>query len=80
MTGLEEKSDDGSYLINESTFEKLGLTMQQNNGHAAWYFDEACHFFSQLGLYNKGSLRDEAVLLSLYDGQGWSHSSEENKT
>ena len=71
-SGLE---DDGRiYQICESTFEKLGLTMQANNGKTIWFFDEARHFFSQLGLYQKGSSRDESVLLSLYDCQNWDHS------
>ena len=62
--------DDGKiYQVCESTFEKLGLTMQANDGKICWFFDEARHFFSQLGLYQKGSSRDESVLLSLYDCQ-----------
>lgn len=31
-------------------------------------------FFSQLGLYQKGSSRDESVLLTLYDAGEWNHS------
>ena len=73
LTDLED--EDMVYQICESTFEKLGLIMEKNDGHLCWYFDEARHFFSQLGLYQKGSSRDESVLLSLYDGQSWGHTS-----
>ena len=38
------------------------------------------HFFSQLGLYQKGSTRDESVLLSLYDGGEWEHGTARNKS
>ena len=64
------------YRVNETTFEKLGLVMQENDGKVVWYFDEGCHFFSQLGLYQKGSSRDESVLLTLYHAGGgeWNHS------
>ena len=64
------------YKVCETTFEKLGLMMEENKGEMIWYSDEARHFFSQLGLYQKpGSLgnRDEAILLTLYDGASWSH-------
>ena len=65
------------FKVCETTFEKLGLMMKDNDGEIMWFSDEARHFFSQLGLYQKpGSIgnRDEAVLLSLYDGASWNHS------
>ena len=62
------------YKVNETTFEKLGLIIASNEGKVDWYFDEGWHFFSQLGLYQKGSSRDESVLLTLYDAGEWNHS------
>ena len=66
--------------MNETTFENLGLVMENNAGRVIWYFDEARHFFAQLGLYQKGSTRDESVLLSLYDGGEWEHGTASNKS
>ena len=73
MKCLEEPDMENSFKVCETTFEKLGLLMQANHNKMIWYFDEARHFFSQLGLYQKGPSRDESVLLSLYDGQEWGH-------
>ena len=71
-----ENDDDKSlprYKVNETTFENLGLVMEKNGGRIIWMFDEARHFFSQLGFYQKGTSRDETTLLSLYDGGEWDH-------
>ena len=70
----QQDIDTTQYRVNETTFEKLGLVMQKNDGKVVWYFDEGRHFFSQLGLYQKGSSRDESVLLTLYDAGEWHHS------
>ena len=74
VKGLE---DDGApeYHLCETTFEKMGLLMEKNNGKLIWQFDEARHFFSQLGIYNRMPSRDEGALLFLYDGNEWNHSS-----
>lgn len=67
---LSEIPDIDNCWIGETTFEKLGITMQSQNGQAVWFFDEARLFLSQIGLYGKPAAvsRDEAVLLTLYDG------------
>ena len=69
----EDDSPHPTYKVNETTFENLGIVMEGNNGQVIWYFDEARHFFAQLGMYQKGSPRDESALLSLYDGGSWDH-------
>ena len=75
INSLEDEEDMIDFKVCETTFEKLGLLMQNNSGKMIWQFDEARHFFAQLGLYQKTPSRDEAALLSLYDGQEWTHSS-----
>lgn len=69
---LLEKGNE--FKPTEITFEKLGLQMQNNKNTIFWYFDEMRLFFANLGLYTKNNCRDEAVLLTLYDGGEWSHS------
>ena len=54
------------YKVNETTFENLGHVMKKNGGGVIWTFDEARHFFSQLGFYKQGSSRDETTLWSLH--------------
>ena len=69
------ESNCAGFKANEITFEKMGIKMQENKSSLFWYFDELRLFFSQLGMYQKGSgCRDESVLLTLYDGGEWSHS------
>ena len=72
----EDDDKDDDFMVSEITFERLGVKMQDNNNTAYWIFDEARLFFAQLGLYQNGSSSslDEAVLLTLYDGGKWVHS------
>ena len=67
------EDDDVEFNLCETTFEKLGILTQKNNGKIVWQFDEARHFFAQLGLYQKVPSRDEGTLLFLYDGSAWDH-------
>ena len=69
------------FKVQETTFENLGMVMEKNDGRVIWMFDEARHFFAQLGYYNKGgSSRDENLLLSLYDGGEWDHGTSSTKS
>ena len=80
-TENEENQALPQYKVQETTFENLGLVMQNNRGRVIWFFDEARHFFAQLGYYNKGgSTRDENLLLSLYDGGEWDHGTSGSKS
>ena len=47
------ESTTTEFHLSETTFEKMGLLMEKNDGKIIWQFDEARHFFSQLGLYQK---------------------------
>ena len=45
----EQKQGDSEFLLHETTFEKLGSLLEENNGRKLWVFDEARHFWSQIG-------------------------------
>ena len=71
----KSNKEDTEFLLHETTFEKVGSLLEENNGKKLFVFDEARHFWSQIELYSKTSnSRDEAVLLSLYNGAKWQHS------
>ena len=80
IDSLECDGGEKDHKVCETTFEKLGLLMEENNGRMVWQFDEARHFFAQLGMYQKGPSRDENLLLSLYDGAEWNHCSAKGTT
>ena len=84
VMNFEDWGDDDEPLprfkVNETTFENLGIVMEKNGGRVIWMFDEARHFFAQLGFYQKGSSRDETTLLSLYDGGQWDHGTAGSKS
>ena len=40
-----EIDENKQFRVIETTFEKLGLLMGENNGKMIWYSDEARHFF-----------------------------------
>ena len=66
-------SSHSKFNINQATFEVIGQDMAITNNIGMWFFDEGRSFFSQVKMYNNGTSRNEAALLSLYDGGEWNH-------
>ena len=44
------KKEETEFLVHETTFEKLGLLLQENEGKKLWVHDEIRHFWAQMGL------------------------------
>ena len=62
IAGSCSNTEDGDgehtpYKVNETTFEKLGLTMASNEGKVVWYFDEGRHFLASW-VYTKKDHRE----------------------
>ena len=47
--GIGKNMSFSEEIVHETSFEKLGATLQETDGRRMWSFDEARHFWSQLG-------------------------------
>lgn len=70
-------NSDPSWLLEEATFEKMGVMMSQNHSKLLGLYDELSTFLTQINLYKGRALSDShdlALFLQLYNGHPWTRS------
>ena len=63
-----------TWTVEESSFEKMGALMANNDGRLLGLYDELSSFLTQINLYgNKGisDSHDTSTFLMLYNGHPW---------
>lgn len=68
---------DPAWLIQDTTFEKMGVNMAQNNGRLLALFDELSSFLTKLKLCSSKGLADSHefnAFLELYNANEWTRS------
>lgn len=66
--------DDPSWVVDDASFEKMGVLMSQNFERLLGFYDELSAFLSQINLYKGRGLSDShelSVFLQLYNGHPW---------
>ncbi len=66
--------EDPSWLVDDSSFEKMGALMHENSGRLLGLYDELAAFLSQIKLYRGGGLSEShelALFLQLFNGHHW---------
>jgi hypothetical protein len=72
VSGLEEQ--DPAWLVDDSSFEKMGSLMHENSSRLLGLYDELSAFLSQIRLYKGGGLSEShelALFLQLFNGHHW---------
>lgn len=65
---------DPDWLLQDATFEKMGVHMAENDGRLLALFDELSAFLTKIRLYNSRGLSDShelAMFLELYNTNPW---------
>ena len=65
---------DPAWLLQDATFEKMGVIMAENKGRLLAMFDELSAFLTKIKLYNSRGLTDShelAMFLELYNANPW---------
>ena len=68
---------DPAWLIQDTTYEKMGVHMVQNNGRLLALFDELSSFLTKLKLCSSKGLSDSHefyAFLELYNANEWTRS------
>ena len=63
-----------SWMLQDATFEKMGVMMHDNNGRLLGLFDELSAFLTKIRLYNTRGITDShelAMFLELYNANPW---------
>lgn len=66
--------DDPAWVLDDSSFEKMGALMDLNASRLIGLYDELSAFLSQVNLFRGKSLSDShelALFLQLYNGHPW---------
>lgn len=66
--------EDPAWLVDDSSFEKMGSLMHENSGRLLGLYDELTSFLSQIRLYRGGGLSEShelALFLQLFNGHHW---------
>lgn len=66
--------DDPSWVVDDASFEKMGVLMFENSARLLGLYDELSAFLSQINLYKGRGLSEShelAVFLQLYNGHPW---------
>ena len=69
--------EDPALLIQDTTYEKMGVHMAQNNGSLLALFDELSLFLTKLKLCSTKGLSDSHefyAFLEVYNGNEWTRS------
>ena len=65
---------DPSWILQDATFEKMGVIMAENDGRLLGLFDELSVFLTKIKLYSNRGLTDShelAMFLELYNANPW---------
>lgn len=65
---------DPTWLLQDATFEKMGVLMAENNGRLLAMYDELSAFLTKIKLYGNRGLSDShelAMFLELYNANPW---------
>ena len=63
-----------AWLLQDATFEKMGVLMSENNGRLLGMYDELSAFLTKIKLYGNRGLSDThelAMFLELYNANPW---------
>ena len=66
--------DDPTWVLDDSSFEKMGALMHSNGCRIIGLYDELSAFLSQINLYKGRTLSDShelGLFLQLYNGHPW---------
>lgn len=72
ITGVAD--EDPAWVLDDSSFEKMGALMHHNASRLIGLYDEFSAFLSQINLYRGRSLSDShelALFLQLFNGHPW---------
>lgn len=72
LASFTESSPD--WVLQDATFEKMGVLMSENGGRSLGLYDELSGFLTKIRLYTSRGLADShelAVLLELYNANPW---------
>lgn len=65
---------DPVWLLQDATFEKMGVLMAENSGRLLAMYDELSAFLTKVNLFRGRSLADShdlAIFLELYNASSW---------
>ena len=65
---------DPTWLLQDATFEKMGVLMAENNGRLLGMYDELSAFLTKIKLYSNRGLSDShelAMFLEFYNANPW---------
>lgn len=65
---------DPTWLLQDATFETMGVLMAENNGRLLGMYDELVAFLTKIKLYGNRDLSDShelAMFLELYNANPW---------
>ena len=71
---LYNQDSDPAWLLQDATFEKMGVLMSENNGRLLGIYDELSAFLTKIKLYGNRGLSDShelAIFLELYNANPW---------
>ena len=63
-----------SWMLQDATFEKMGVMMHENNGRLLGLFDELSAFLTKIRLYSTRGITNShelAIFLELYNANPW---------
>ena len=63
-----------AWLLQDATFEKMGVLMAENNGRLLGMYDELSAFLTKIKMYGNRGLSDShelAMFLELYSANPW---------
>ena len=72
LSGVKE--GDPTWVMDDSTFEKMGALMEENSSRLLGFYDELSSFLTQINLYRGRSLSDShelSLFLQLFNGHPW---------
>ena len=74
---------DPTWILQDATFEKMGVLMAENNGRLLAIYDELSAFLTKIKLYGNRGLSDShelAMFLELYNANPWTRTTGTCKT
>ena len=67
--------DNVQWEMKDTSFQKMGATMSDNDGRLIGLFDELSSFLSKINIFNGRSVSDGnelSMFLELFNGNSWS--------
>ena len=67
-------TESPEWILQDATFEKMGVLMSENGGRLLGLYDELSGFLTKIRLYTSRGLTDShelAMLLELYNANPW---------